>query len=162
MIQALFGWDGDHLYEFTVGKQRYSGAFGHLEETGHDHEVRITAALSAAKTITYVYDLGAYWEHEITLDKKLPLDPKRTYPVCIAFAGDSPVEYPDVDYGDGPEEPEPFDLDKVNRRLAGLLAGKTGQQPTKGCTVAQCSPAELGMRRERAIWRHRKPAGHRG
>jgi hypothetical protein len=31
------------------------------------------------------------------------------------FAGDSRVEYPEEDYEDGPEEPEPFDLDKVNR-----------------------------------------------
>jgi hypothetical protein len=116
-VQALFGWDGDHLYEFTVGKQRYSGAFGHLEETGYDHEIRIGAALSGG-TIDYVYDLGACWEHEITLEKKLPLDPERTYPVCVAFAGDSPVEYPGEDYGDGPEEPEPFDIDEVNRRLA--------------------------------------------
>jgi hypothetical protein len=119
VIQALFGWDGDHLYEFTVGKQRYSGAFGHLEETGYDHEIRIAVALSGVRKIDYVYDLGACWEHEITLEKKLPLDPERTYPVCVAFAGDSPVEYPEEDYGDGPEEPEPFDLDEVNRRLAG-------------------------------------------
>ncbi len=38
--------------------------------------------------------------------------------VCVAFAGDSPVEYPEADYGDGPDKPEPFDLDEVNRRLA--------------------------------------------
>jgi hypothetical protein len=117
-ILVLFGWDGGHLYEFTVGKQRYSGVFGHLEETGYDHEIRIGAALSGARKIDYVYDLGAWWEHEITLEKTLPLDPEQTYPVCVAFAGDSPVEYPEEDYGDGPEEPEPFDLDEVNRRLA--------------------------------------------
>jgi hypothetical protein len=119
VIQALFGWDGDHLYEFTVGKQRYSGAFGHLEETGYDHEIRIADALSGVRKIDYVYDLGACWEHEITLEKKLPLDPERVYPVCVAFAGDSPVVYPGEDYGDGPEEPEPFDIGEVNRRLTG-------------------------------------------
>jgi len=119
VIQALFGWDGDHLYEFTVGKQRYSDAFGHLEETGYDHEIRIAAALSGVRKIDYVYDLGACWEHEITLEKTLALDPERTYPVCVAFTGDSPVEYPEEDYGDGPEEPEPFDIDEVNRRLTG-------------------------------------------
>jgi hypothetical protein len=119
VIQDLFGWDGDHLYEFTVGKERYSGVFGHLEETGYDHEIRIGAAMSGASKIDYVYDLGAWWEHEITLEKTLPLDLERTYPVCVAFAGDSPVEYPEEDYGDGSEEPEPFDLDEVNRRLVG-------------------------------------------
>jgi hypothetical protein len=90
-----------------------------LEETGYDQEIRIAEALSGGRTIGYVYDLGACWEHEITLEKKLPLDPERTYPVCVAFAGDSPVEYPAEDYGDEHAKPEPFDLDEVNRRLAG-------------------------------------------
>jgi hypothetical protein len=126
VIQELFGWDGDHLYEFTVGKKVYSGVFGHLEETGYDGEVRLSAALSGVKKIGYVYDLGAAWKHEITLEKTLPLDPERAYPVCVAFSGDNPVEYPEEDYEDGSEEFEdgseefePFDIDVVNRRLTG-------------------------------------------
>lgn len=122
-IQVLFGWDGDHLYAFTVGKEVYSGAFGHLEETGYDQDVWLATALSRAKKIGYVYDLGAEWEHEITLEKTLPLDPRRTYPVCVAFAGENPVEYPEDDYDDDyeeddGEEPKHFDIDEVNRRLA--------------------------------------------
>jgi hypothetical protein len=117
-IQVLFGWDGDHLYVFTVGKEAYSGVFGHLEETGYDHEIRIAAALSGTKKIGYVYDLGAEWEHEIALEKALPLDPEQTYPACVAFSGDNPVEYPENDE-DEDEEPEHFDIDEVNRRLAG-------------------------------------------
>ena len=45
------------------------------------------------------------------------------YPVCVAFSGDSPVEYPSEDE---PEEPTPFDLDSVNRLLARLNAIKDG------------------------------------
>jgi hypothetical protein len=116
-IQTLFGWDGDHLYVFTVGKEHYSGAFGHLEETGYDYDVRLSAALSGVKKIGYVYDLGACWEHEITLEKTLPLNPRQAYPVCVAFAGENPVEYPEEDDGSGPQRPGPFDIDAVNRRL---------------------------------------------
>lgn len=124
-IQVLFGWDGDHLHVFTVGKETYSGVFGHLEETGYDHMIRLVTAFSRAKKIGYVYDLGAEWEHEITLEKTLPLDPRRTYPFCVAFTGENPVEYPenDEDYDDEDEddweESEHFDIDEVNRRLAG-------------------------------------------
>ena len=58
--------------------------------------VRRSAATSAV-TVLKRSNLGACWEHQITLEKKLPLDPERTYPVCVAFAGDSPVEYPEED-----------------------------------------------------------------
>jgi putative transposase len=39
------------------------------------------------------------------------------YPVCVAYKGDSPVEYW---AGDDPGEPEPFDLAEVNGKLAAL------------------------------------------
>ena len=47
----------------------------------------------------------------------LPRDPGQDYPVCVAYKGDSPVEYWSED---DPEEPEPFDLAEVNRKLAAL------------------------------------------
>ena len=40
------------------------------------------------------------------------------YPVCVAFGGDSPVEYPSEDE---PQEPQPFDQAAVNTALAGIL-----------------------------------------
>lgn len=120
-IQTLFGWGGDHLYAFRVGKEQYSGRFGHLEETGYDCEVRLSAVFPKVKKIEYVYDLGAYWEHEITLEKILSPE-EGTYPVCVGFSGDNPVEYPrvDDDYDEEDEQPEPFDIDDVNRRLTGV------------------------------------------
>lgn len=119
-IQILFGWDGDHLHVFTIGKDHYSGAFYHLEETRNDHEARLGTVLRNVKKFEYEYDLGASWIHEITVEKTLPVDEKRSYPVCTAFSGDNPVEYPDFDDEDGDEEdPVPFDLDDVNRRLLG-------------------------------------------
>ena len=68
--------------------------------------------------ITYVYDFGADWVHEITRQKVITLEPGQNHPVCVAFGGDSPVEYP----SDGePAEPEPFDQAAVNTVLAGIL-----------------------------------------
>lgn len=116
-IQVLFGWDGDHLHLFQVGKQQYSGSFGHLEETGYDDEVRVRDATSAAGKITYTYDLGTEWRHEITLERTLARDPGQDYPLCLAFRGDSPVEYWSEE---DPTESEPFDLADVNRKLAAL------------------------------------------
>lgn len=118
VIQVLFGWDGDHLHAFSVGKKQYSDPFVPLEEAGDEEEVRVRDAVApGAGKITYTYDFGACWEHEITLEKTLARDPERDYPVCVGFKGDSPVEYWSEE---DPAEPEPFDLTDVNRRLAAL------------------------------------------
>ncbi len=117
-IQVLFGWDGDHLHVFTVGKVRYADPFVNLEGAGDEEEVRVQDFLApGARKITYTYDLGACCEHEITLEKTLERDPGRDYPVCAGFKGGSPVEYWSEDE---PEESRPFSLATVNRRLAAL------------------------------------------
>lgn len=133
-IETLFGWGWDHLYVFKVGKDHYSGSFGHLEETYYDHDARLGTVLRGVKKFGYTYDLGACWDHEITVEKTLPIDEERSYPVCTEFSGDNPVEY--SDYGDDEDEefeeeefeddeeegPTSFDLDEVNRRLLGSAA----------------------------------------
>ena len=117
VILVLFGWDGDHLHLFQAGKKQYSDPFVNLEQTGDDDAVRVRDVLSPGGKISYTYDLGACWEHEIVLEQTVPRDPGQDYPVCVAYKGDSPVEYWSEDE---PEEPEPFDLAEVNRELAAL------------------------------------------
>jgi hypothetical protein len=65
-----------------------------------------------------VYDFGADRVHEICRQKVIALEPGQDYPVCVAFGGDSPAEYPS---GDEPEEPEPFDQAAVSTALARIL-----------------------------------------
>jgi pRiA4b ORF-3-like protein len=118
-IQALFGWDGDHLHEFHAGGVRYSDPFYELEGTEDEEDARLRDAFPpCGPKITYAYDFGADWVHEITRQKVITLQPGQDYPVCVAFGGNSPVEYPS---GDEPEEPEPFDQAAVNTALAGIL-----------------------------------------
>jgi len=116
-VGVLFGWDGDHLHLFRVGKKQYSDPFMHLDGTEDEDAARIRDAVAPGGKITYTYDLGTCWEHEITLENTLPRDPRQDYPVCVAFRGDSPVEYWSED---DPAEPEPFGLAEVNRKLAAL------------------------------------------
>jgi hypothetical protein len=118
VIQVLFGWDGDHLHEFTVGRSRYSDPFFKLDdlEMGDEYDVRLAQAFSQnVRKISYLYDFGASWSHEIMLEKTRQRERGTAYPVCVAFAGDSPVEYWSED---DPQESIPFDLDEVNRELA--------------------------------------------
>jgi hypothetical protein len=118
-IQVLFGWDGDHLHVFHAGGVRYSDPFYELEETEDEEDARLRDAFPpGGPKVTYVYDFGADWVHEITRQKMITLDPRQDYPVCVASGGNSPVEYPS---GDEPEEPEPFDQTAVNTALTGIL-----------------------------------------
>jgi hypothetical protein len=92
--------------------------------------MRVLDALNAGGgKITYEYDFGASWIHEIALQKKAPREPGTDYPLCVTYSGNSPIEYPEegIWYSDGgepaeanPAEPEPFDLAAVNRRLGAL------------------------------------------
>ena len=118
VIQVLFGWDGDHLHVFRVGKKHYSDPLMGLDEARNEETILIRDATARdAGKISYTYDLGACWEHEITLEQTLVRDPGQDYPVCVAYKGDSPVEYW---CEDDAEEPEPFNLAEVNRKLAAL------------------------------------------
>jgi Plasmid pRiA4b ORF-3-like protein len=86
--------------------------------------MRVLAALDAGGgKITCEYDFGAGWIHEIALQKKVARAPGGGYPFCARYSGDSPVEYPDCD-SDEEQQPEPFGLEAVNRRLAALGSGQ--------------------------------------
>ena len=118
VVQVLFGWDGDHLHVFDADGEYYSDPFMSLEETQDEFVTRVASVLTRPKQkIAYRYDLGAGWRHEIMLEKVVDRGNGNTRPVCVAFENDSPLEYP---CEDEPEEPVPFDLDAVNRRLAAL------------------------------------------
>ena len=118
VIQVLFGWDGDHLHVFQAGKKHYSDPLMDLDETRNEEAILLGDAMARnAGKISYTYDLGTCWEHEIALEQTLPRDRGQDYAVCVAYTGGSPVEYWSEH---DPEEPEPFDLAEVNRKLATL------------------------------------------
>jgi len=116
VIRALFGWDGDHLHVFTVGHRDYADPYHGLEETVPEDSMRLHQALPHPKaTMSYTYDLGASWRHEILLEKVL--DEQVRQPECVAGRGDNPIEYYDPD---DPADPVPFDAEAINKALRGL------------------------------------------
>jgi Plasmid pRiA4b ORF-3-like protein len=94
IIQVLFGWGGDHLHAFTVGATRYSDPFFDLDEAEDEEDTRLRDAfpIGARKPVLYEYDFGASWVHEITREKVFEIDPAQSYPACVAFSGEQPVE----------------------------------------------------------------------
>ncbi|WP_433601333.1 plasmid pRiA4b ORF-3 family protein [Nocardia sp. CA-135953] len=115
IIQIAFSWDDEHLHAFTIGRRRYGDPYFDAEYD--EDEITVATALARArKSISYVYDFGDNWQHEITLEKTVEPDPASTYPVCVDGRGDSPVE----DCGEDEPAWIRFDQADINTRLARL------------------------------------------
>src|SRR6266498_1859958 len=112
IIQVLFDWYGDHLYEFVVGRRRYADS-GYLDACEDDDASLAEVAGRAGKVIGYTYDLGACWEHRIVVDAVEPAHAGARSARCVAGVGPYPAEYDD-------DRPRRLDLDVLNRQLAKL------------------------------------------
>jgi hypothetical protein len=96
IIQAVMGWFNYHLWEFTIGKQRYGLPAG--EDWGTEprieaSKVRLRDVLRPGKNvIDYLYDFGDGWEHRITITNIRPGEPAVSYPRYIAGEWNAPPE----------------------------------------------------------------------
>ena len=147
IIQTTMGWTNTHLHQFYKNGKRY------MEQMEEDYmwddrnqfdyiAMQLSDLLRYEKEkISYEYDFGDGWNHEIVLEKILPFDDKEEYPVCIKGKMNCPLEdcggawgYADllevlknpkhkeyeelVDWiGDEHFDPEHFDKDEVNELL---------------------------------------------
>jgi hypothetical protein len=92
VIQTSMGWTDTHLHVFSTA----TGDYGVPDpELGFRNErsARIGQFLKRkGDRIQYAYDFGDGWEHDITLEKRLDLDPDTQLPACIAGKGACPPE----------------------------------------------------------------------
>ena len=146
-LQVCFGWDDDHLHQFTVGETKRGAALRRYDrDIDEKDETRTRLSKTAPNeqsSLIYTYDFGDNWEVEIVVQKILPRDPGGTYPVCLAGRRAGPVEdcggifgyekmceaLADPTHEDHEEyvewfgnefDPEAFDIDAVNARLGKL------------------------------------------
>lgn len=147
IVQAVMGWANAHLHQFTIDGIDYGQPVPD-PIPGLDSDIRNENTVTLAQVVTgekfkflYVYDFGDDWEHEILVEKVLPLDPKVSYPVCLKGKRACPPEdcggpwgYADflaaiqdpshpeheemLEWIDGSFDPEAFDLDQSNQQLA--------------------------------------------
>jgi hypothetical protein len=85
VVQAAMGWEDAHLWEFVVGRER----------VGSSRAAKLTLqALLRPRTtkLTYIYDFGDCWEHQLTLTKPRPADPALAYPRYLAGENPAPPE----------------------------------------------------------------------
>lgn len=153
-LQTVMGWEDDHLHQFVVrgplGERIFYGEpepdFGlGFDRSRNEKKVRLDQIVSAPKDrFVYEYDFGDGWEHDILVEKVLPLDPGGSYPVCLAGKRACPPEdvggtwsyyefleaianpqHPDhedrLEWIGGEFDPEGFSVDEVNGRLRAHL-----------------------------------------
>ncbi|NLZ28297.1 MAG: plasmid pRiA4b ORF-3 family protein [Firmicutes bacterium] len=101
VLQSVFGWQDYHLYDFTIfdGKERTLVArIVPFEDTldfdkdavfikGHT----LSEFFPERKHMTYTYDMGDYWEHEIRLVRVIK-DHGKESPYLLEASGQTPPE----------------------------------------------------------------------
>ncbi len=154
IIQGIFNWDDYHLHTFETKKARFtSPIFDEFmqeeEELGDTTKVRLHQLFHQGDPgLVYNYDFGDDWHHSIKLEETLEPVPGQKYPEVVAGKSAGPLEdsggFPG--YNDlvriwrkrpstpgekdlmgwaGPRfNPDRFDLDECNRRLAKFLKPK--------------------------------------
>ena len=96
VIQAVFGWDNSHLYEFSEkgnGSQSVIGMPSEDDWTPVTDSSKITLKKIFKKegqTYIYLYDFGDSWQHSIKLEKIT--DDKISKASCVAGKGVCPPE----------------------------------------------------------------------
>jgi hypothetical protein len=93
-LQISFGWSDFHLHRFRIhGKDFGLYRRGGLPFHKDAHQVRLADfQFRLEERFLYEYDFGDQWEHQIRLERILPLPPKQIYPVCIGGKRSGPPE----------------------------------------------------------------------
>lgn len=93
-IQLAMGWSDAHLNRFVIHGKDYG--VHHLGGLGFsDDPAQVQLAdfrFRVRERFLYEYDFGDLWQHDVRLERKLPLELKRTYPVCITGKRACPPE----------------------------------------------------------------------
>jgi hypothetical protein len=153
ILQCVMGWEGYHLYRFDISGMEY-GDPSMLEEMEGEDARRVTLETlvrGEKDKFLYEYDFGDSWDHELLVEKVLPLEPGKRYPVCLTGKRACPPEdcggiwgyasflealqdpqHPEheemVDWVGGAFDPEAFELDEVNSELQNLTSPRGRRQ----------------------------------
>jgi Plasmid pRiA4b ORF-3-like protein len=153
ILQRVMGWEGYHLYRFVVGGREYGDPRMLEEMEGEDaRKVTLATLVRGEKAkFLYEYDFGDSWDHELLVEKVLPAEAAKRYPVCLTGKRACPPEdcggvwgyasfleaiqdpqHPEheemVDWVGGEFDPEAFDLDEVNSALQNLTSPRGRRQ----------------------------------
>lgn len=145
IIQTAMGWTNSHLHQFIKNRRFYEPPPPEeklWDSSGEDYTGMTLDEFLKKKNdaLSYEYDFGDGWEHEIKLEAILPADETAKLPKCTAGAMACPPEdcggiwgfqefkkimktpkHPEhedyVEWYGGAFDPEAFDMEEINEML---------------------------------------------
>ena len=146
ILQEMMGWLNYHLHQFIVAGDYYGEPHSDYDMWGpemyDEKKVKLNQIVFGEKSkFSYEYDFGDSWEHELLIEKILPLEKGVHYPRCVKGKRACPPEdvggiwgYEDfleaiknpkhpehenlLEWIGGEFDPEEFDLNEINERLS--------------------------------------------
>jgi len=142
ILQVVMGWSDYHLHEFIIDNMHYGEpSQDYAFKMKNDKTMKLGQVISGEGTkFAYIYDFGDNWYHKILVEKILPLEPDKHYPICLkgkracppedcggihgyygfvdAIQHPNHLEHDDMlEWVGGSFDPEAFDLNEINQKL---------------------------------------------
>lgn len=94
ILQIAMGWEMEHSYEFKNAELSFVPPwFEFTDESFYSRDGQLRDLLkNQGDKMTYVYDFGDWWEHQITLEKLLPAGRSNTPTQLLKAKGVCPPE----------------------------------------------------------------------
>jgi hypothetical protein len=94
IVQAVFGWSGEHLHRFIIGGTEYGisyvGGPGFRDDA---RQVRLAGlGLREGERFTYEYNFSAAWRVDLRVEQIACAEPGRAYPRCTGGRRAGPPE----------------------------------------------------------------------
>jgi hypothetical protein len=90
IIQVTMGWTNSHLHQFKkngkffTARHKNDDLWDEMDNIDYRFMILSDFLKKEKEKIVYEYDFGDAWEHDIILEKILPVEDNVSYPVCIA------------------------------------------------------------------------------
>jgi Plasmid pRiA4b ORF-3-like protein len=152
VVQTVMGWADYHLHHFQFGDVMYGVPSSEDREMNDGRKIKLSTALvDGERTFQYLYDYGDGWCCVVVLEAVAPMRPGFVYPRLVEGARRGPPEDVGGPWGYGefleaiadPKherhaelrdwsgddfDPQQFDIDEINRRLAALAPRKSSRR----------------------------------
>lgn len=93
VLQIAMGWTDSHMHAFRKGDEQYGVSSREFPDMfRNERNVRLDQLIGVSGRIVYEYDFGDGWEHDILVEKSLPAEKGKRYPVCVAGKRACPPE----------------------------------------------------------------------
>jgi len=145
IIQITMGWSGGHLHQFIIDGEAYSVPHpDDFYKVMDERDIMLNQFIKKENArFAYEYDFGDSWYHIILVEKILPPELDKYYPVCLKGKRACPPEdcggpygydefleaiqnpeHPDheemLDWIEYDFDPEEFDIDDINTVLTNV------------------------------------------